>query len=153
MFIQNSKDSSVLAFLEGPIQPLRPRHRTRRGSGQARVQEKAALGCWRRRRSHAIRRRRGSATSVIAVPATVLPAVVGEVEGGGGGRGVPPSLHQAWKLAIWKVHFLPGHEMHYTQDMKTNWKPVSFTVIATTSRWFHSAASSRGEMWPANHMA
>ena len=90
---KNSKASSVLAFLKGPIQPLRPRHRTRRRSWQARIQEKAALSCWRRRRPHAIGRRWSSATPVIAVPTTVLATVVREVERGGWGRGIPPPLH------------------------------------------------------------
>ena len=156
--------SSVLSFLKGPVQPLRTRHRTRRGSRKTRVEEKAALSCWRRRRPHAIammigvRWRGPPATPIIVItvipPTVLLPAVVGEVEGGGGWRGVPPSLHQAWQLTIWKVHVFPG------QVRRQNWMliiferlPISLTVIATTSRWFHSAASSGGEMWPVDQIA
>ena len=29
-----------------------------------------------------------------------------------------------------------------------NVQPVGFTIITTTPRWFHSAASSGGEVWP-----
>ena len=31
-------------------------------------------------------------------------------------------------------------------------QPVGFTIITTTPRWFHSAASSGGEVWPKKHV-
>ena len=115
---KTSKVSSVLAFLKGSIQPLRSRHRTRRWSRKTGVEEKAALSCWRWGGPHAMIGRRWSspATPVVAVSPTVFPAVVGEVEGGGWGRGIPPSLHQAWKLAIWKVHIFPGYVRRQNYD-------------------------------------
>ena len=81
---------SVLSFPKGLIQSWRPRHRTRRRSRQAGIQEEAPLGCWRRRVSAEVVGGGGRPTApVVTVPGeTILPAVVGEVEGGGGGRGV-----------------------------------------------------------------
>ena len=82
---------SVLSLPKRLIQSWRPRHRTRRRSRQAGIQEEAPLGCWRRRVSAEVVGGRGRPTApVVTVPGqTILPTVVGEVEGGGGGRGVP----------------------------------------------------------------
>ena len=82
---------SVLSLPKRLIQSWRPRHRTRRRSRQAGIQEEAPLGCWRRRVSAEVVGGRGRpAAPVVTVPGeTILPTVVGEVEGGGGGRRVP----------------------------------------------------------------
>ena len=82
---------SVLSFPKRLIQSWRPGHRTRRRSRQAGIEEEAPLGCWRRRVSAEVVGGGGRpAAPVVTVPGeTILPAVVREVEGGGGGRGVP----------------------------------------------------------------
>ena len=90
---------SVLSLPKRLIQSWRPRHRTRRRSRQAGIQEEAPLGCWRRRVW-------GRPTApVVTVPGqTILPTVVGEVEGGGGGRGVPGNEYN-----FQKQHTLMSH--------------------------------------------
>ena len=97
---------SVLSLPKRLIQSWRPRHRTRRRSRQAGIQEEAALGCWRRRVSAEVVGGWGRPTApVVTVPGeTILPTVVGEVEGGGWGRGVPDNEYNFQKQPLLISH-------------------------------------------------
>ena len=151
---------SVLSFPKRLIQSWRPRHRTRRRSRQAGIEEEAPLGCWRRRVSaEGVGGGGRPAAPVVTVPGeTILPAVVGEVEGGGGGRGVPDeyifqkqpilmshwinkavrgllpaSRHQTWKFPIWEVHIFPVREQRVKLTALACWTNDKVTLLTVNA--------------------